>query len=309
MWELRRWSYLDLGGGPEDTVFIAGSGRSGTTWVEELLNRNNEYRILFEPFWGRHVPEVRNFSDHQYLRPDNDDSDFVQPVQRILSGRVRNRWIDHHNTVRLPRKRMVKEIRANNWLGWAADHWPRMPMLFIARHPMAVVSSSSTLGWGDGLDRLLAQPALLEDHFDDDTAEYVRRLTDPWQRAIARWCIENWIPFRTLGPTRSSLVIYEAIASQSADDIGRLLEAVGQVDDERLAQAIERPSRLARSGTSHAGAPHSQARWMDRIEGAQRRSAVSVISRLGFGEVYSDDPMPDIEAAQRLWAQARPRTE
>ena len=228
MWEMRRWSYLDLGGGTEDTVLVAGSGRSGTTWIEELLNRNNDFRIMFEPFWGKQVREVRHFSDHQYLPPGNNDSRFVEPAGRILSGHVRNRWIDHQNTAHLPRRRLVKEIRANNWLGWAADHWPHMPVIFIVRHPMAVVSSGKTLGWGDGLDRLLAQPNLLADHLDPDSEGYVRSLTDPWQRAIARWCIENLVPFRTLGPTRATLVLYEVIASHSDDDITACWKSSGR---------------------------------------------------------------------------------
>jgi hypothetical protein len=302
-WELRRWSYVDLGGGPEDTVLVAGSGRSGTTWVEELLNRNNDFRILFEPFWGKQVREVRHFSDHQYLPPGNDDPLFVEPVGRILSGRVRNRWIDHQNTARLPRRRLVKEIRANNWLGWAADHWPRMKVVFIVRHPIAVVSSGKSLGWDDGLGRLLAQPNLLSDWLDADGEEYVRSLTDPWQRAIARWCIENLVPFRTLGPTRATLVLYEALASRSEAEIDRILEAVGQRRDERLAEATVRPSRLARSGTSPATANPTD-RWLASVNAMQRRQAVDVIERLGFGEVFGDDPMPDAVAAHRLWAQA-----
>ncbi len=245
-WELKRWSYVDLGGGPEDTVFIAGSGRSGTTWIEEVINRNHDHRILFEPFWGRHVPELRSFAEHQYLRSGNSDPRYVEPVARILSGRVRNRWIDHHNTVHLPRKRLVKEIRANNWLGWAADLWPEMAMVFIIRHPMAVASSGDSLGWGDGLDLILAQPQLLSDHFDDDSQQYLRSLMDPWERAIARWCVENLIPFHTLGPTRATLVVYEALASHSDDEADRLLTAVGQTRDVALAAAFDRPSRLAR---------------------------------------------------------------
>lgn len=308
MWEMRRWSYLDLGGGTEDTVLVAGSGRSGTTWVEELLNRNNDFRIMFEPFWGKQVREVRHFSDHQYLAPGNNDSRFVEPAGRILSGHVRNRWIDHQNTAHLPRRRLVKEIRANNWLGWAADHWPHMPIIFIVRHPMAVVSSGKTLGWGDGLDRLLAQPNLLADHLDPDSEGYVRSLTDPWQRAIARWCIENLVPFRTLGPTRATLVLYEVIASHSDDDIDRMLEVVGQERDERLAEATVRPSRLARAGASPSGSSNPAVRWLSEVDAPQRRQALAVIERLGFGDVYGDEPMPDAGAAHRLWAQAPPRT-
>ena len=34
-------------GNYKKTIFIAGSGRSGTTWLMELINRNNEYRLEY----------------------------------------------------------------------------------------------------------------------------------------------------------------------------------------------------------------------------------------------------------------------
>jgi hypothetical protein len=303
-WELRRWSYIDLGGGPEDTVFVAGPGRSGTTWIEEVINRNHDHRVMFEPFWGRHVPELRSFADHQYLRPGNSDNRFVEPVARILSGRVRNRWIDHHNTVRLPRKRLVKEIRANNWLGWAAERWPAMPMVFIIRHPMAVASSGMALGWGDGLERILAQQHLLPDHFDEDSQEYLRSLTDPWERSIARWCVENLIPFHTLGSTRATLVVYEALASHSEDEAGRLVAAVGQAQDSTLEAAIDKPSRLTRPGGSMGSPVQVPNAWLDKVDVARRRQGLEVVRRLGFGDVYDDGPMPDVQAAHQLWSES-----
>ena len=30
------------------TIFLAGSARSGTTWLQEIVNFNNDYRVLFE---------------------------------------------------------------------------------------------------------------------------------------------------------------------------------------------------------------------------------------------------------------------
>ena len=37
---------IDIGN-YKKTIFIAGSGRSGTTWLMELINRNNEYRLEY----------------------------------------------------------------------------------------------------------------------------------------------------------------------------------------------------------------------------------------------------------------------
>ena len=36
--------YVDLGHDHRDSVFLAGSGRAGTTWVTELINYRGAYR-------------------------------------------------------------------------------------------------------------------------------------------------------------------------------------------------------------------------------------------------------------------------
>jgi hypothetical protein len=43
----RGFSYHDIGGGPESSVIIAGSGRSGTTWVGEVLAQVSRARLIF----------------------------------------------------------------------------------------------------------------------------------------------------------------------------------------------------------------------------------------------------------------------
>src|SRR5271166_3116404 len=79
------------------TSFIAGFGRSGTTWLLELLNFRNDFRVLFEPFDHNLVALAVNFTEHQYLRPDDDDPHFLKPAQAILSGRIRDDSVDQYN--------------------------------------------------------------------------------------------------------------------------------------------------------------------------------------------------------------------
>lgn len=37
-------------------VFVAGSRRSDTTWLQEIINYRRDHRILFEPFFHARVP-------------------------------------------------------------------------------------------------------------------------------------------------------------------------------------------------------------------------------------------------------------
>ena len=302
-WEARRWAYVDLGGGAENTVFIAGSGRSGTTWVEEVVDRHHDHRVMFEPFFPRQVPQLGAMVEGLYLRNDVADPRYVEPVARVLEGRLRNRWIDHLNRVRIARKRLIKEIRANCWLGWAARRWPHMPMVFVMRHPLAVATSSLGMGWSDGLDRVLAQPELVADHCAEHT-DFLRALSDPLERAVARWCVENIVPMRTLGPTRATLLLYEDLVAEPQREAGRLLSAFGQLPDDALTSALARPSHLSAGGSAATTGASPVTAWRERLDPSQRARAVRVIERLGFGDVYGDDPWPDSAAAHAKWARA-----
>ena len=81
----------------KQTVFLAGCGRSGSTWVTQILNYKNEYRILYEPFHSLYVDIMSHFRYRQYLRPENNEPAFLKPVETILSGQIRNKWITRAN--------------------------------------------------------------------------------------------------------------------------------------------------------------------------------------------------------------------
>lgn len=72
------------------TVLLTGTGRSGTTWLGDMINYANAYRSMFEPFHARKIDLVKHFNNRQYLRPDNTAAEFLEPAPRILSGAVRD---------------------------------------------------------------------------------------------------------------------------------------------------------------------------------------------------------------------------
>ena len=51
-----------------DTIIVAGMGRSGTTWGVNIINHDNSYRVLFEPFSPASVVEAEEFEYVQYIR-------------------------------------------------------------------------------------------------------------------------------------------------------------------------------------------------------------------------------------------------
>jgi hypothetical protein len=86
---------LDLGRGFDSLVFLAGTGRSGTTWL--AVDADNSARVVFEPC----MPDVGAFGAHvppQYIRPEEDDPKLVEGVCDVLLDRVASvRWTGRSN--------------------------------------------------------------------------------------------------------------------------------------------------------------------------------------------------------------------
>jgi hypothetical protein len=170
-------------------VFVAGSGRSGTTWLSELLLSGTQRRYVFEPL-SRHVPQTAVFHRDLvklYLRPDGEYPEHVAAMRDVLTGRVRNRWTERFNRRIVAEGRLVKEIRANLLLGWLQTNFPGMPIVLLLRHPCAVAASFVREGWVGRLGDLLAQPDLVADHLTGTQVELLARLdVRPRDRALVR---------------------------------------------------------------------------------------------------------------------------
>src|SRR5829696_6063462 len=120
---------------PQTLLFLAGSGRSGTTWLSEIINHRRGYRYVFEPFNPREVGPFEHFNTKQYLRPDDQREEFLEPARLALTGGLRDPWTDRFNGRIVARRRLIKDIRANLLLGWIRANFPGMPIILLLRHP------------------------------------------------------------------------------------------------------------------------------------------------------------------------------
>jgi hypothetical protein len=139
--------YLDHDPDIAKSVFICGAGRSGTTWLAEILNRSGSFRYLYEPFNRGQVRQCRHFSARQYMRPSDHRTEYLGVAEAIFSGKIRSGWIDQYNSWGLTRYRLIKDVRSTLMLKWIRDHFPQMPIVFVVRHPCAVAFSRCKEGW------------------------------------------------------------------------------------------------------------------------------------------------------------------
>lgn len=270
------------------SVLISGSGRSGTTWLAELVNHDRSYRRVFEPFHPGRVKDFGAFRSKQYLRPDDRREEYLGPVRRALTGELRSRWADRGGPL-LARRRLVKEIRGNLLLGWISANFPGMPLVLLLRHPRDVVLSRLALGWRDNLSETMDQEDLVRDHLLPMERE-IRAASDPYERHLFLWCIDNYVPLRQFCPGEIHLCFYENLIGSPEQELGSLFGFLGKPLDPSVYGLLGRPSPTSRRGESRP-----QPEPGDRAE----RTA-DILSLFGLNRIYGAGAVPDPAGAHAL---------
>lgn len=298
---------VDLAGDGEDLVLVAGAGRSGTTWLANVIDHRGDHRLVFEPFAAVRVPLAAPFGPgRRYVPAGERAPERVAAADAILGGRVRGRWVDRYNTRLVARRRLVKAIRANLLLGWLAELKPRMRIVLLVRHPVAVALSRVELGWRGGVRGVLGQPRLVADHL----APYRRFLEglpdDPVTDQLGLWAVENLVPLRALAPGRAHLVFYEHLVEAPEAECARLFAYLGRAPHpRRLRRAVRRPSELSRRASAARTGGDPLTAWRRsplHAEAVERAAEIVPAMRLG-GLYDPSEPRPRpgaAEAAARL---------
>jgi hypothetical protein len=284
-------------------VFVAGSGRSGTTWLSELLLSGTQRRYVFEPL-SRHVPQTAVFHRDLvklYLRPDGEYPEHVAAMRDVLTGRVRSRWTERFNRRIVAEGRLVKEIRANLLLGWLQTNFPEMPIVLLLRHPCAVAASFVREGWVGRLGDLLAQPDLVADHLTGTQVELLARLArgSTFDRAIGLWCVETRVALRQ---ARQGMFIlcYESLSVEPEVAFGELLRWLGREGgSERVGGRLTRDSTTTRG--ARAATIDRISDWRRALSRSEIRRALEAVSAFELDLLYHEDPMPDLRVRLEPW--------
>jgi hypothetical protein len=310
-----------------NTIFLAGSGRSGTTWVSDVINYRDEYRYVFEPFHPGKVKTCKGFRRKQYLRPEDRREEFLRPARMILSGALKNHyWADLLDSRYIPvwrvrkdlrknktrdwamhldgrfatGRRLIKDIRVNLMLGWLRANFPGMPIVFLLRHPCAVVYSKMKLGWRPLLDDFLSQRELVEDFLEPFENE-IRSVRTDFERHVFSWCVENYVPLKQLRRGEVYLAFYENLCEDPEGEVRRLFGFLNKYFNKDLIfEKIQKPSRLSREWSAIESGEKLVGGWRRHMTGAQLSRAVEILSLFGMDGVYSEEVMPDIEGAFAL---------
>ena len=281
-------------------VFVAGMGRSGTTWLAELINYRNEYRFVFEPFDPLRVALASGFLDHQYLRESDDRHAYLAPARAIVGGYVRDPFADKHNRKLFCSRRIVKEVHANLFLRWLYRHFSGMPLVLIVRNPYAVAASRLTSEEDIDLDEAFLSQQQLVDDFLHPFVDVMRACSTPFERQIVAWCVENGVPLAQFQSPELCVVSYEQLCVDPESALRSVFAHIGRPYDARVLRHIPRPSNTTLSpeklsGDWQAGPRRMIEGWRDLLSPAQIRRGDEIIAAFGLTHLYAE-PVPTASA-------------
>ena len=163
-------------------IAVSGLPRSGTSWVAKALSLAKGVSYYFEP---DHILGPSYM--HAYVPQDEFRGDFYAHIQRSLRGGVTNEYTlaeqrPFANTV------LIKWVWLTLSLNWIAEHFPKLTIVQIIRHPVPQFLSWRQRGWdpGSSLNLLLNQPALMNGPLKP-YASVMQKASTFWEKTGAFW--------------------------------------------------------------------------------------------------------------------------
>jgi hypothetical protein len=306
---------------------IAGSGRSGTTWVLDVLAEANGLRPVFEPLYPGAHPVAEQYHS-RYLDPSRDEPQLHDYLTRVFERWETNSFSDYRispaklrfgrdkfrnpsalreyiSTLRkLHRRRsefgpslrrdkaIVKFVRANWLLPWMLNHFDATAAL-IVRHPATVADSQLRFIEHWTPDTRLAR--LLESDYIRESYRYPldrigSKSLSAFGQLVTIWCIENAVPVGACQSLGYSTVFYEDLKYDYPKSWGLLTDAL-RLSEIPGESSIRRPSQQSSSRWKNddgAGGRVDAAAWRQRL-GRTERSEFEYILELFGIEFYEWD--------------------
>ena len=293
----------------QETIWLIGDGRSGTTWVSSLINWDHQLREMFEPFHPRAGREMQAFLPHHYLRPNEENDTIYRLAKDVFSGHLTQRRVDAHNSGLVYRGLLVKDIFVNLAARWAVTRFPNVKIVLLVRNPFAAALSKHKKRhwlWVTDPKDLQAQPALQEDYlheFDD----VINACSDDYiERQILIWSIIHHVPLRQFEAGKICVVFYEDIYAAPMRALSTIFQFVRgtdpTVDSETLKRIIATPSRVAGAKSNLAKGQSPVNSWQNELSTQQIDRGYAILARFGLDTLYDANGMPQEGQVERLLA-------
>ncbi|SVE33915.1 uncharacterized protein METZ01_LOCUS486769, partial [marine metagenome] len=205
------------------TTFLISSGRSGSTWLMDILGSLPGTRVLFEPFHpSRGIAELGRLR-YTYLSPTQRNEVLQSLIENLMTGKIRVPWIEQLNRPGsiIYNRRLIKAVRATLLLPWLSTHFPDCRFILLVRHPAAVIRSQLKGNWELSSRRLRSQ-ALISETIDLKIFDQFGWPASGFASNLLFWAIENHVAYKHAKQFGYLIVRYEDLCLNTANELSRL---------------------------------------------------------------------------------------
>jgi hypothetical protein len=302
---------------------IAGSGRSGTTWLLDAIASANGLRPVFEPL-NPFASEMGRRYAHQALGRDDSHDDLKSFLESVIAGRQARLWTQYRRQNRwlFPSKArlrkvsdvsrmlrswarflkeapglarmatyrdpLVKCIWSNLMMGWLVRQFD-CRLVVLVRHPGAVIESELRNKWNASfaLDRFRSDPRFQELTKGRYQALLKQELT-PIEGLAALWLIENQWIVEQAPSMGAEVVFYEHLKSAPVAAWERVRRALDVRNVPSVAILAKPSQQSAPSGSVAAARVTEPPPWLTALTQTQTSQIQSILDRGEFS-LYSMD--------------------
>jgi len=288
------------------TVWIVGDGRSGSTWLQEMINYDNRYKCMFEPFHPTQVEEMKDLEFYKYIRPGQKDESFYKLAAKVFSGKIYHPRVIRGDR-RFNRKLLIKDIFANLFIKWASVNFPEVKKILIMRHPFATALSKQKLENWDWLTepiQFLDQRELFQDYLEP-YEDLIRKTEGYFEKQVLVWSIIHYVAFKQLNERDVILVFYEDLCSDPENELRRIFSSLYESEQEhildpKLVEKIKSPSFTSRKNSAINRGGNLCDVWRKDLTESNIDNGIEILKSFGLDCIYNRGLMPDRLAAERL---------
>ncbi len=223
-------------------IIILGFGRSGTTWVSDIISKSLGSLLLFEPFH----PAVWDQSGKLCYAANNHD-DFKSQISFVLNKKERNPWlIRNHLSVNPQQLNQsyidsiwenceisgFKAIRANHQIPYLYQEISDR-ILFTIRHPLAVIASIKNrprffeeLGWQQHqslFEEHVLQHPLIKRNYKGN----FNQLETFEEKVATMWALSHLLSLTDLINHNLPIIFYEDLYLKPFEETKKILKVLG----------------------------------------------------------------------------------
>lgn len=285
--------YFDQNKDYKNTILLLGSGRSGTTFLSEIINYKNDFRYIFEPFNNKKLKILKNFSYRPYFNENNIEKHTI--AKKIFSGDIQGLWVNKFNKKIFTKKRLIKDIRINFLVSYIQNNFPDIRLVCMIRHPFAVIDSKIRANFNYELDSILEHKNLVSLYFQNIEKEilHIYKKGSTFEKHMLQWCIENYVMLKQIDFQKTYLVFFENILTNPAVELEKLFKYLKIPYTKEILSKIKKPSGTTKKKVIDP--KNIMQGWSKNISPQETKKGYEILKLFQLDKLYDKNAIPNIK--------------